>query len=118
MCNLPSLYLQASSPFQKEYDDYVAILLEGQGNKSKVLYEQVESMSQRQGANPRILAREQWNVNTMSNKTKLMLEENDRSVRRWPYFKDGGVWGYLFIYLFIFKIDLFYVIWRKQLSLC
>ena len=71
--------------FQKEYDDYVASLLDTQGSKHKVLYEQVESMSQRQGANPRILAREKVNVQRMEEETKDLLEDNERWVFSWGF---------------------------------
>lgn len=63
---------------QKEYDDYVAMLLDTQTVKHQVLYEQVEKLSRRGTSNPHRLRKETNKVDTLEKEAKKQLAENER----------------------------------------
>ena len=64
--------------FQREYDAYVASLLDSPTGQHRVLYEQVSLLASHPSANPALLALEQARVNDLEEEAREMLEENER----------------------------------------
>lgn len=63
---------------KKEYDDYVACLLDTQTAKHRVLYEQVEQLSARGTSNPQVLNENTTRVGNQEYYAKSLLKENER----------------------------------------
>lgn len=66
--------------FQKEYDDYISSLLDHQPSRHKLLYEQVEQLSNRGTANASALSEEQRKLAALECEAEFVLEENERYV--------------------------------------